>query len=162
MSSQERYLSMTSFHPIHFPVSSALQSFYPPFFLSSPSISLASFWIIIVCCCSDCSPAVSHGNSLRLVSFYLFYLPYPVICLAHNSCGLLQRQLGTFCLPLQYDFAFLIPPPLLFFLRACKIFLCMWRISLILQFQLADWEKSSLYNFSIFQLRQSIIEKEGW
>lgn len=35
MSSQERYLSMTSFHLIHFPVSSALQSFYPPPFLKN-------------------------------------------------------------------------------------------------------------------------------
>lgn len=43
MSSQERYLSMTSFHPIHSPASSDLQSFYPFFLFLSHSFSLHPF-----------------------------------------------------------------------------------------------------------------------
>lgn len=55
MSGQERYLSMTSFHLIHFPVSSVLQLFYPPFYsfcIHFPCIPLnhfsVPFWLLHV------------------------------------------------------------------------------------------------------------------
>lgn len=135
MSSQERYLSMTSFHLIHFLVSSARQSFYPPFFLiSSTSIFLASFWIISVCRFSYCRPAVSHGNSLRLVSFYLFYQPYPVICLPLNSSC--NWTLST-CLCNIALLAWLFP------FWACSASLHVSSASLLLN-SLVDWQGKKL------------------